>query len=523
MSRSPSVPLLDDNERVAPSGGRDLESSLLDRISQDVRVSDAAKPQGIHLPTKVNMDALEGLRGAAACWIVIFHGFREYRGSDVDFQGSSLMPLFFLLTGFSLATTYNHASCKTFWPFYWNRVVRVVPVYYLLSLATVPMWNAGFGDAPWGSGMYYSVGTTATMSSTMLLFLYGSPLDGPSWTVQTFMWMWLLFPWLMNRTRKMTSATLTAWLVRLYYLQLVLICAIFPAVLYFTSWGFWPAFCAATMHPLSRLPLMLMGMYAGELCHRASSGEAALVEYHATGRRSVVLWEAWPESSLYMWPCSSCCCRPRSVLTSSSSSSQSPELSVLPDSSLQLQQREQERDSADGAYAAEEALWTSLALKSSLGLLLLTMLVSAANTLSRQNISGALWFQAIVPHWQLTIIVALTRQSTRSLLHRALTTSLARYLGRISMTIYLCHYPIIWYVEWGINGYTDLAWPSGAKKEVVNPDSSVTDDDTQAGWDKARQLPLYGIALVLGITLAVSVVVHHCFEEPVRRALRRAQ
>lgn len=510
---SPSSPLLaEDYDRSTPSGGRDLESSLLDRISQDVRVSDIEKPQGIHAPTKVNMDAHEGLRGAAACWIVIFHGFRAYRGSDIDFQGSSIMPLFFLLTGFSLATTYNHASPKTFWSFYWNRVVRVLPVYYLLSLVTVPMWYAGFGDAAWGSGMLYPAATTATMSSTMLLFLYGSPLDGPSWTVQTFMWMWLLFPWLMSRTRRMTSASLTAWIVHLYYLQLTLLGGVFVAVLYFTTWGFWPAFCAATMHPLSRLPLMLMGMYAGELCHRAASGEAALVEYHATGARSVVLWEAWPTAALYMWPCSTCCCRPSPVSASSSSTEFS---------AVQLQQGH-DRDGLDGEEEAEETLWSALAFKASMGLLLLTLLVAGANSLAGTNIAGALWLQAVVPHWQLTIIVALTRQSARCLLHRALTTSLARYLGTISMTMYLCHYPIIWYVEWALNGYTDLVWPSGAKKIAVNPDSTAT-DDAQAKWDAARQLPLKGIALVFGLTLVVSVLVYHCFEEPMRRALRRSR
>ena len=55
---------------------------------------------------KVNLDAHEGLRGIAALWVVFFHCF-IYSTIPLNFQGSSLMPLFYLLTGLTHALVYN--------------------------------------------------------------------------------------------------------------------------------------------------------------------------------------------------------------------------------------------------------------------------------------------------------------------------------------------------------------------------------------------------------------------------------
>jgi hypothetical protein len=44
--------------------------------------------------------------------------------------------------------------------------------------------------------------------------------------------------------------------------------------------GFWPAFAAATFHPLSRYPLFLMGIFAGELCNRYNQENNILMPWH---------------------------------------------------------------------------------------------------------------------------------------------------------------------------------------------------------------------------------------------------
>jgi len=50
--------------------------------------------------SRLDLSSLEGLRGVLCIWIMIFHCLIYSRSSiSIDLQGSSLMPLFFLLTG----------------------------------------------------------------------------------------------------------------------------------------------------------------------------------------------------------------------------------------------------------------------------------------------------------------------------------------------------------------------------------------------------------------------------------------
>ena len=443
--------------------------------------------------TKVNLEAHEGLRGAAALWIMIFHCFRAYRGADIDFQGSSIMPLFFVLTGFTLAVVYNKTSPSetelqsgsilpskrlTFWSFMNNRLVRVLPVYYLGSLIAIPAWFLGFGDQDPSdvfamAGVY---GTTATLTSTMFLFCLGSPLDGPSWTVQTFVWLWCTFPRFMQRARTMSSADLSKWISNLYWLQLVILLASFLGLYLLTPLGFWPSFCFATMHPLSRLPLFLMGIYAGEL--RVRSGSLSLLS-------------VWPRAVACFFPTPLCAC------------------------SCSLQ------SAKDGNGDGEVDAWTTRAFNRSLGLFAATLIVAGGNSLAGTNIVGAVWFQAIVPFCQLEIVLALTLQSTSSLLHRALAAPLARFLGKISMTIYLIHYSVIFYVEWGAYGFRSVVWPANAKRTAQNAKvSGPTDDSVYVEWEDARQLQLWAIPLVVGITIPIAAAVFYIFEEPVRTVFR---
>lgn len=437
--------------------------------------------------SRINLDAHDGLRGIMACWIMVFHCFREYRGSDIDFQGSSIMPLFFLLTGFTSAIVYNNilpsneeiASGKTldiprkslqFWTFYANRLVRVVPVYYLFSLIAIPCWLYGYGDLP-KADLVGPIVTTFTFSSVIFIFIFGGALDGPGWTVQTCLWLWLCFPKLMQRTRSLSSEDLVRWIINFYYIQLVLIYVIFIPILLFSGLGFWPAFCASTMNPISRIPLLLMGMYAGELCLRTSTHQASQSSHPAT------LSAIWPRSYFFLYPC------PPSLKCCTTATTPHSE-------------------------AEEESFWTRRAGMYCYGLFALTLIVSILNSVAGTNILGSVWFQAIVPWAQLEIIVSLTRQSSRTCIHKALTTPLARFLGKISMTIYLVHYVIIWYVEWGINDWHAVNWPT-------NDDTSVLQQ-----WEQARQLPLWGIPLVVVITLPIATIVFYGFEEPIRRNLR---
>jgi peptidoglycan/LPS O-acetylase OafA/YrhL len=73
------------------------------------------------------------------------------------------------------------------------------------------------------------------------------------------------------------------------------------------------------------------------------------------------------------------------------------------------------------------------------------------------------------------------------------------------MTIYLVHYVVIWYVEWAINDWKRVDW---------------SDISAGSSWDKARQLPLWGIPIVVAISIPLATVIFYAFEEPIRRFLK---
>lgn len=209
-------------------------------------------PQVKIVPGRVNLDAHEGLRGIAALWVMVFHCF-EYSTYPIDFMGSSLMPLFFVLTSLTLTVSYNKlnpsqeeikndlsasAPKNSIINFYNNRIIRVAPVYYLMNFAlALPFWNYGFGSVPNISYATSYIATTATFTSTLLGFMLGSALDGPSWTVQTFMFLWLVYPFFLRRARQMEPQQLKAWIGHLYYIQLIALFVFFMYCHLFWDFG----------------------------------------------------------------------------------------------------------------------------------------------------------------------------------------------------------------------------------------------------------------------------------------------
>jgi peptidoglycan/LPS O-acetylase OafA/YrhL len=427
--------------------------------------------------------------------VVFFHCF-IYSTIPLNFQGSSLMPLFYLLTGLTHALVYNklfptEEELRGGFPttslrsFYQNRLVRVVPVYLLTSFGlAMPLGMMGWGDsAPNSDTFFASIGTTLTFTSTLFIFILGSPLDGPAWTVQTFIWLWLVFPWAMRSTRKKRSEELASGLTTLYWVQLVVLFLAFYVLAPFLT--FWPAFAAATMHPITRYPLFLMGIYAGELLKRASTDP------------TLKLSALWPQK-LLLFPCSACCCaRPPSSTFGGTNGGGSYRASM-----------------DDDELAKDKQFWTRSANWASGWLFLLTLLVFAADTavaaVGGGGINGAVWFQAVVPFLQLELLVALTYTRTDSLLFRALTTRVARYLGLVSMTIYLVHYPLIYWL---------CFWANGNGRPLAGPSESASESEKNE-FAARRVMPAWGIIVIPAVTLVLAPLIYHLFEEPVRRSLK---
>ena len=114
------------------------------------------------------------------------------------------MPLFFLLSGFCLTLGYGKKSYNSensddsvinTKEFLFGRVTRILPVYYFTLLFAIPLLPLGHS---YFSPSNYSCVFGGTFAAFFLiqmwiLILWFGP-NGPSWTVSTLSFFYLLFP-----------------------------------------------------------------------------------------------------------------------------------------------------------------------------------------------------------------------------------------------------------------------------------------------------------------------------------------
>lgn len=130
---------------------------------------------------------------------------------------------------------------------------------------------------------------------------------------------------------------------------------------------------------------------------------------------------------------------------------------------------------------------------------------------------------------QLNILVALTRDGRLSLVSRALGTRLAQWLGKVSMDVYLVHWPLIAYFALALHGPRNF--------ETLLKCYGVADDDDNASaaadpehYDEclqamaaAKRFPPWGVAVILPLALLAGEVLYRCVDEPARKLLRRRE
>ncbi len=89
----------------------------------------------------------------------VFHCFIYSRG-HIDLQGSSIMPLFFILSGFSLMLAYGGGAeggsapsppppwvAAGYGAFLRNRLARTYPAYLAATVFAVPLWLLAYYGA----------------------------------------------------------------------------------------------------------------------------------------------------------------------------------------------------------------------------------------------------------------------------------------------------------------------------------------------------------------------------------------
>ena len=177
-----------------------------------------------------------------------------------------------------------------------------------------------------------------------------------------------------------------------------------------------------------------------------------------------------------------------------------------------------------GGEAAPAGSWAFSANALSAGLLLFTLAVGALDTGLLYSglaggILGAMWLQSIVPYAQLLLVIALTRDGGASVASRALRTPLAQWLGRVSMNVYLVHFPLISYLAWAVHGGTN-AEPSVLDCTTLAAASRPACEAALAAYDNAKLIPSWGVLVVLPASLFLGWATAHLVEEPGRKLLR---
>jgi peptidoglycan/LPS O-acetylase OafA/YrhL len=427
-----------------------------------------------------------GLRGIMSIWIVVFHGLL-YTVNPIEIQGSSLMPMFFMLSGFSLTVTYytkllgkqpqvptteessqNDKLVKaskesgptiTYIQFIVNRLLRVLPVYYLCNLITIPAVLHGYGrlNPDKSELLRNTMITTFIPTSSWFGFLYGVPLDVAAWTVQTLIACWLCFPFILRYLHSWTDTQLLATIRWFYWIQFW-ICFVGTFFLLPRLELKMAAFCFGTMSPYSRIWCFVMGMAAGILCLRYRDQE----------------FMPWFTDSTWFVP----------VRSLFSSSPWHNKFTAKYFENTMFQQ-------------------TYMILFATCSVTILDAILRRRNE-SGRGLMGAIWFQALVPFCQLNIMISMTRHHLSSnvstvptnLISRVLRHPVTMWLGELSMSIYLLHFPIQYYVLWILRGKSHLQWPSDIRfasqynKQTVAaciqagtcPDASFYDDISWPQW-----------------------------------------
>jgi peptidoglycan/LPS O-acetylase OafA/YrhL len=153
---------------------------------------------------KTEIRALTGIRGIAACYVVLFHfwgtfgtvNFVDTTVSPMVSRGYLAVDLFFCLSGYIMAETYSHLFLTrefrvAYRLFLGRRLARIYPLYFSCVIATYFMMALGVVPQT----TFTVTNLSANLASVQIWsWGYCTSLDGPAWSVSAEAAAYVLFP-----------------------------------------------------------------------------------------------------------------------------------------------------------------------------------------------------------------------------------------------------------------------------------------------------------------------------------------
>lgn len=175
-----------------------------------------------------DIPALTSLRFFAAMLVVLYHnsylGWNLHDGplwiQNIVTSGYVGVDFFFVLSGFILASAYQHHDTLSYKTTFWiKRIARIYPVYLLAFLIDAPRVIAHFSEnAPGVFGALKSA--VAGLLSLLLIQSWFPPVaytwNSPAWSLSVESFFFLIFPFVMWRLRHLSAKGIHRGLVLLF-------------------------------------------------------------------------------------------------------------------------------------------------------------------------------------------------------------------------------------------------------------------------------------------------------------------
>ena len=548
----------------------------------------------------IDMSCHDGLRGIAAIWIMIFHCTDIF----LDLQANSMMPLFFILSGFSLTVVYglraskltNKQDCDNFdieqevqsnnisrekgklkfepvssadepftqtndeskvavssllrgplstasnnsyklniMNFHRNRFARVFPIFYLCTLFALPYWFCGFGEIDPRQVQSILTALFLDLTATISLTNYvGKSITVTGWTVCTLAIMWIIFPFNFLRLHLFTKKQLVNWLVAMYWLQLFILTVSYTLMHFYLTENL--AFWVSYTNPFLRYPCFVIGVFGGELSLRSYRFAIASRVTVSTelGKEIEETKESYKSATISTAADTDTATNDTSQHDATSINMVSATNETLSNTAGKVDHSDDNDDWPRTIFLCfpiftltENKVSTQywfyqvqiLGFLLPVSFILITLLEKCIGT----TIYSFIWLQGTVPFIQLEMIVALTKiDSDRTATTLFLRHPICAYLGKISMNIYLVHFPVIRYLTFIIYGKA-LIWPDTF--DCSNQYTKQTAEYIQCQnniqqFYQASTMPYWGIFIVVPTAILFAMFLYKYVEEPCRQFLR---